>query len=88
MFETDDGSKTAMDGSHKFLHVDRVIRTPSQHSQKRVIVAATGDSDECSFATTLPEMPPGSVERILLGDNGSKDRSVFPWLTRPQQGPT
>jgi glycosyltransferase involved in cell wall biosynthesis len=64
---------------HEFFHVDRITRTlPERPPQRphRVIAVMPAYNAERTLASTLADMPAGSVDEVILVDDGSTDRTV------------
>jgi glycosyltransferase involved in cell wall biosynthesis len=61
------------------FHVERITspeaETPSRRSHK-VIAVMPAYNAEKTLAATLADMPPGSVDEVILVDDGSRDQTV------------
>jgi glycosyltransferase involved in cell wall biosynthesis len=60
------------------FHVDRVLRpaVPVPPRKHKIIAVLPAYNAERTLAATIADFPPGSVDDILLVDDGSKDRTV------------
>jgi glycosyltransferase involved in cell wall biosynthesis len=64
---------------HEFFHVERITQTLPERPPKRphrVIAVMPAYNAERTLAATLADMPPGSVDEVILVDDGSRDRTV------------
>jgi glycosyltransferase involved in cell wall biosynthesis len=64
---------------HEFFHVDRILKPESDQPPKRtrrVIAVMPAYNAERTLAATLADVPTGSVDEVLLVDDGSTDRTV------------
>src|SRR5215471_1379979 len=65
--------------SHEIFRVERILRPegdrPSKRSDK-VIAVMPAYNAESTLAATLADVPVGSVDEVILVDDGSKDRTV------------
>ena len=64
---------------HEFFHIERITQTLPERPPRRmhkVVAVMPAYNAERTLASTLADMPPGSVDEILLVDDGSKDRTV------------
>jgi glycosyltransferase involved in cell wall biosynthesis len=64
---------------HEIFHVERILYPESDELPKRqhkVIAVLPAYNAELTLAATLADVPVGSVDEILLVDDGSKDRTV------------
>jgi glycosyltransferase involved in cell wall biosynthesis len=64
---------------HEFFHVDRILKPESDRPPRRtqrVIAVMPAYNAERTLAATLADMPTGSVDEVLLVDDGSTDRTV------------
>jgi glycosyltransferase involved in cell wall biosynthesis len=64
---------------HEIFHVERILSPESDQLPKRqhkVIAVLPAYNAELTLAATLADVPVGSVDEILLVDDGSKDRTV------------
>ncbi|OWK38858.1 glycosyltransferase family 2 protein [Fimbriiglobus ruber] len=64
--------------THDVFHVDRVLRpaTPGPPRAHKIIAVLPAYNAERTLAATIADFPPGSVDDILLVDDGSTDRTV------------
>src|SRR4051812_19062358 len=63
----------------EFFHVERITRADPERPPKRqhkVVAVMPAYNAERTLAATLADMPPGSLDEIILVDDGSKDRTV------------
>src|ERR1700722_11427780 len=63
----------------EFFHVDRILKPESERPPKRqhrVVAVMPAYNAERTLAATLADIPVGSVDEIILVDDGSKDRTV------------
>ena len=63
---------------HEIFHVDRILKPdeitpPRRH---KIIAVLPAYNAERTLAATVADFPPGSVDEILLVDDGSTDRTV------------
>jgi glycosyltransferase involved in cell wall biosynthesis len=64
---------------HEIFHVDRITTPESDRlprRQHKVIAVMPAYNAERTLAATLADVPVGSVDEIILVDDGSKDRTV------------
>jgi glycosyltransferase involved in cell wall biosynthesis len=64
---------------HEIFHVDRILEPETDRVPKRehkVMAVLPAYNAEKTLAATLADFPVGSVDEILLVDDGSKDRTV------------
>ena len=64
---------------NEFLHVERITRPePDQlpKRQSRVIAVMPAYNAERTLAATLADVPAGSIDEVILVDDGSTDRTV------------
>jgi glycosyltransferase involved in cell wall biosynthesis len=64
---------------HEIFHVERITVPESDHLPKRthkVIAVMPAYNAEKTLAATVADMPVGSVDEVILVDDGSKDRTV------------
>jgi glycosyltransferase involved in cell wall biosynthesis len=72
-------NRQCMDLRHEFFHVDRITQTLPERPPKRphrIIAVMPAYNAERTLAATLADMPAGSVDEVILVDDGSKDRTV------------
>jgi glycosyltransferase involved in cell wall biosynthesis len=62
----------------EFFHIDRVLKpdSPVPKRDHRIIAVLPAYNAERTLAATLADIPPGSIDEVLLVDDGSKDRTV------------
>jgi glycosyltransferase involved in cell wall biosynthesis len=63
----------------EFFHVERITQTLPERPPKRthrIIAVMPAYNAERTLASTLADMPAGSVDEVLLVDDGSTDRTV------------
>lgn len=68
-----------VDLRHEIFRIDRIIRPDSEHLPRRtqkVIAVMPAYNAERTLAATLADVPAGSIDEVLLVDDGSKDRTV------------
>jgi glycosyltransferase involved in cell wall biosynthesis len=68
-----------LDLRREALHVERITRPeplPPPKRPHRVIAVMPAYNAERTLAATLADIPPGSVDEVILVDDGSKDRTV------------
>jgi glycosyltransferase involved in cell wall biosynthesis len=71
--------KPPMTLRHEFFHVERITVSESDRAPRRehkVIAVMPAYNAERTLAPTLADVPVGSVDEIILVDDGSKDRTV------------
>jgi glycosyltransferase involved in cell wall biosynthesis len=64
---------------HEIFHVDRILVPESDRLPKRdhkVIAVMPAYNAEKTLAATLADVPVGSIDEVILVDDGSKDRTV------------
>ena len=64
---------------HEIFHVERILKPEADESPKRkhnVIAVMPAYNAESTLAATLADVPVGSVDEVILVDDGSKDRTV------------
>lgn len=63
---------------HEIFHVERILvpEAPAHHRQHKVVAVMPAYNAESTLAATLADVPAGSVDEIILVDDGSKDRTV------------
>jgi glycosyltransferase involved in cell wall biosynthesis len=70
---------SVLEQRHEIFHVDRILHPDSDRRPNRahkVIAVMPAYNAESTLARTLADVPAGSVDEILLVDDGSKDRTV------------
>ncbi len=71
--------KLRLDLKHEFFRVERITVPESDQLPKRtskVIAVMPAYNAEKTLAATVADMPVGSVDDVILVDDGSKDRTV------------
>ena len=66
--------------SQQFLKVDSILRPEPRAAAKRqhkVIAVMPAYNAEMTLAATLADVPPGSLDEVILVDDGSKYPSRF-----------
>src|SRR5438874_2980115 len=64
---------------HEIFHVERILTPEADHLPKRqskVIAVMPAYNAEKTLAATLADVPAGSIDEVILVDDGSKDRTV------------
>jgi glycosyltransferase involved in cell wall biosynthesis len=63
---------------HEIFHVERILEPEGEapRRQHKVIAVLPAYNAERTLAATLADFPTGSVDEVLLVDDGSKDRTV------------
>jgi len=64
---------------HEIFHVERILVPEADHLPKRqhkVIAVLPAYNAERTLAATLADVPVGSIDEVLLVDDGSTDRTV------------
>ena len=64
---------------HEIFRVERIVSPESDRAEKRrhkIIAVMPAYNAESTLAATLADIPTGSVDEIILVDDGSKDRTV------------
>jgi glycosyltransferase involved in cell wall biosynthesis len=64
---------------HEIFHVDRIYSPETDRRVVRdykIIAVMPAYNAESTLARTLSDIPPGSVDEVILVDDGSKDRTV------------
>src|SRR6266436_6430930 len=72
-------TKPPLEHRHEIFRVDRILRPESDSGEKRrhkIIAVMPAYNAESTLAATLADMPAGSVDEVILVDDGSKDRTV------------
>jgi glycosyltransferase involved in cell wall biosynthesis len=63
----------------EFFHVERITKADPERPPKRqhkVVAVMPAYNAERTLAATLADVPPGSLDEVILVDDGSKDRTV------------
>src|SRR6267378_8582082 len=71
-------TKPPLKHRHEIFRVDRIL-SPESISEKRghkIIAVMPAYNAESTLAATLADIPVGSVDEVILVDDGSKDRTV------------
>jgi glycosyltransferase involved in cell wall biosynthesis len=64
---------------HEFFHIDRILHPESEVKHKRdhkIVAVMPAYNAESTLANTLADIPVGSIDEVILVDDGSKDRTV------------
>lgn len=64
---------------HEIFHVERILVPETDHKPRRqhkIVVVLPAYNAERTLAATLADIPAGSVDEIILVDDGSSDRTV------------
>jgi len=63
---------------HEIFHVDRILKPDEMVPPRRhkIIAVLPAYNAATTLAATIADFPPGSVDEILLVDDGSKDNTV------------
>ncbi len=64
---------------HEIFHVDRILVPESDRVPKRqhkIVAVLPAYNAERTLAATLADVPVGSIDEVILVDDGSKDRTV------------
>jgi glycosyltransferase involved in cell wall biosynthesis len=64
---------------HEIFHVERILRAESDQVPKRphkIIAVLPAYNAESTLAATLADVPAGSIDEVILVDDGSRDRTV------------
>jgi glycosyltransferase involved in cell wall biosynthesis len=72
-------TKPPLEHRHEIFRVDRILHPESESGEKRrhkIIAVMPAYNAESTLAATLADMPAGSVDEVILVDDGSKDRTV------------
>ena len=72
-------TKPPLEQRHEIFRVERILRPESDPPEKRrhkIIAVMPAYNAESTLAATLADMPAGSVDEIILVDDGSTDRTV------------
>jgi glycosyltransferase involved in cell wall biosynthesis len=71
-------TKPPLKHRHEIFRVDRILR-PESISEKRrhkIVAVMPAYNAESTLAATLADIPAGSIDEVILVDDGSKDRTV------------
>src|SRR5713101_723769 len=71
-------TKPPLKHRHEIFRVDRILspESISERRQHKVIAVMPAYNAESTLATTLADIPAGSVDEVILVDDGSTDRTV------------
>src|SRR5713101_2291679 len=72
-------TKPPLQHRHEIFRVEQILRPETDRSEKRrhkIVAVMPAYNAEATLAATLADVPVGSVDEILLVDDGSKDRTV------------
>jgi glycosyltransferase involved in cell wall biosynthesis len=64
---------------HEIFHVDRILHPESDHVPRRdhkIVAVLPAYNAESTLAATLADVPVGSIDEVILVDDGSQDRTV------------
>src|SRR5438128_8888492 len=64
---------------HEIFRVERILHPEADHMPKRdykIIAVLPAYNAELTLAATLADVPAGSVDEVILVDDGSRDRTV------------
>jgi glycosyltransferase involved in cell wall biosynthesis len=63
---------------HEIFHVDRILVPEGDHPRRehKVIAVLPAYNAESTLAATIADIPVGSIDEVVLVDDGSKDRTV------------
>jgi glycosyltransferase involved in cell wall biosynthesis len=64
---------------HEIFHIERILRPESDRVPKRqhkIVAVLPAYNAESTLAATLADVPVGSVDEVILVDDGSRDRTV------------
>src|SRR4051812_44076251 len=73
------GQQPQVSPRHEIFHVERILVPESDQRPKRrhkVIAVMPAYNAESTLAATLADVPVGSVDEVILVDDGSKDNTV------------
>jgi len=73
------GQQPQVSPRHEIFHVERILVPESDQRPKRrhkVIAVMPAYNAESTLAATLADVPVGSVDEVILVDDGSRDRTV------------
>src|SRR5437667_1526654 len=72
-------TKPPLEHRHEIFRVEQILHPESESGQKRrhkIIAVMPAYNAESTLAATLADMPVGSVDEVILVDDGSRDRTV------------
>jgi glycosyltransferase involved in cell wall biosynthesis len=64
---------------HEIFRVERILAPEADHPPRRqhkIIAVLPAYNAECTLAATLADVPVGSIDEVILVDDGSRDRTV------------
>ena len=63
---------------HEIFHVDRILVPEGDHPRRehKVIAVLPAYNAESTLAATIADIPVGSIDEVVLVDDGSKDDSA------------
>ncbi len=64
---------------HEIFHVERILVPETDHMPRRqhkIVAVLPAYNAESTLAATLADVPVGSIDEVILVDDGSKDRTV------------
>ncbi len=64
---------------HEIFHVERILHPETEEPPRRthkIIAVLPAYNAESTLASTLADVPVGSIDEVILVDDGSKDRTV------------
>src|SRR5438128_10401073 len=64
---------------HEIFRVERILHPEADHMPKRdykIIAVLPAYNAESTLAATLADVPAGSIDEVILVDDGSRDRTV------------
>jgi glycosyltransferase involved in cell wall biosynthesis len=72
-------TKPPLEHRHEIFRIERILHPESDSGGKRrhkIIAVMPAYNAESTLAATLADLPAGSVDEVILVDDGSKDRTV------------
>src|SRR5947209_11702580 len=72
-------TKPPLEHRHEIFRIERILRPESDSEGKRrhkIIAVMPAYNAESTLAATLADVPAGSVDEVILVDDGSRDRTV------------
>jgi glycosyltransferase involved in cell wall biosynthesis len=72
-------SQTRLHPRHEIFRVERILRAEGEVPSKRkhkIIAVLPAYNAELTLAATLADVPVGSIDEVILVDDGSRDRTV------------
>src|SRR5437868_3125111 len=64
---------------HEIFRVERILHAeaePRPHRKHKIVAVMPAYNAEQTLAATLADIPVGSVDEVILVDDGSRDRTV------------